>query len=64
VYPRDAWWLRPLFALGNVVFRLRRSGFRIYLHRRTEVEAVIRERGLRPTFHRELGLWQVAVFTA
>lgn len=64
VYPRDAWWLRPAFALGNIVLRLRRSSFRIYLHRRAEVEAVIRERGLRPAFRRELGIWQVAVFAA
>jgi magnesium-protoporphyrin O-methyltransferase len=64
VYPRDAWWLRPVFALGNIVFRLRRSSFRIYLHRRSAVEAVIRGQGLRPAFHRVRGIWQVAVFTA
>lgn len=62
VYPRDAWWLRPFFALGNLVFHLRRSPFRIYLHRRAEVEAAIRAQGLRPAFRRVLGMWQVAVF--
>lgn len=62
VYPRDAWWLRPLFALGNLVFRVRRSPFRIFLHRTTEVEALIAAAGLRPAFHRTHGMWQVSVF--
>jgi magnesium-protoporphyrin O-methyltransferase len=64
VYPRDAWWLRPVFAMGNLFLRLRRSPFRIFLHRTTEVEAVIAAQGLRPAFHRIHGVWQVAVFTA
>jgi magnesium-protoporphyrin O-methyltransferase len=64
VYPRDAWWLRPVFAMGNLFLRLRRSPFRIFLHRTTEVEAVIAAQGLRLAFHRFHGVWQVAVFTA
>ena len=62
VYPRDTWWLRPLFALGNLVFRLRRSSFRIFLHPTAEVEALISAAGLRPAFHRRHGMWQVSVF--
>ena len=54
--------LRPLFALGNLVFRLRRSSFRIFLHPTTEVEALIAAAGLRPAFHRLHGMWQVSVF--
>jgi magnesium-protoporphyrin O-methyltransferase len=62
VYPRDAWWLRPLFAIGNLVLRLRRSSFRIFLHPTTEVEALIASAGLRPAFRRPHGMWQVSVF--
>ena len=64
VYPRDVWWLRPVFALGNLVLRLRRSSFRIFLHSTTEVEALIAAEGLRPAFQRFHGMWQVAVFRA
>ena len=64
VYPRDVWWLRPVFALGNLALRLRRSSFRIFLHSTTEVEALIAAEGLRPAFQRFDGIWQVAVFRA
>jgi magnesium-protoporphyrin O-methyltransferase len=64
VYPRDAWWLRPAFALGNLWLRLRQSPFRIFMHPTQEVEDVIRAQGLRRAFHRCHGIWQVAVFSA
>ena len=64
VYPRDAWWLRPLFLMGNLFLRLRRSSFRLFLHPTQEVEAVIAAKGLRRVFHRSHGMWQVAVFSA
>ena len=64
VYPRDRWWLRPLFTLGNLVLRLRRSSFRIFLHPTREVHALLAAHGLRPAFRRNHGLWQVAVFRA
>jgi magnesium-protoporphyrin O-methyltransferase len=63
IYPRDAWWLRPIFAAGNVILRLRRSSFRIFLHAAAEVEATVTAQGLRAAFHRNRGIWQVAVFT-
>jgi magnesium-protoporphyrin O-methyltransferase len=62
VYPRDFWWLRPGFAVSNLLLRLRRSPFRIYLHPTADVESVIASRGLKKTFHRTRGIWQVAVF--
>jgi magnesium-protoporphyrin O-methyltransferase len=64
VYPRDAWWLRPAFAMGNLLFRLRGSSFRIFLHSTEEIEAIVRAQGLQRTFHRLHGMWQVAVFAA
>ncbi|HLE23049.1 MAG TPA: methyltransferase domain-containing protein [Anaerolineales bacterium] len=64
VYPRDVWWLRPAFALGNLILRLRRSSFRIFLHPTAVVERLIAAEGLRPTYLRSHGMWQVAVFRA
>ncbi len=64
VYPRDLWWLRPAFAAGNLLLRLRRRPFRVFLHPTAAVEAVIAGQGLKKTFHRNRGLWQVVLFSA
>ena len=63
VYPRDIWWLRPAFRLMNLFLRLRRSSFRTFLHSTADVEAELAQHGLRRTFHRNMGMWQVAVFS-
>lgn len=62
VYPRDTWWLRLSFPLPNLWFRLRRSGFRVYLHNPTHIDAVIRAQGLEPAFHATTLVWEVAVY--
>ncbi len=62
VYPRDSWWLRPLFPLSNLYFRLRRCSFRIYDHPPEEVDAVVREQGLEQRFRGTTPLWQVVVY--
>jgi magnesium-protoporphyrin O-methyltransferase len=64
VYPRDVWWLRPAVGLGNLILRLQRSSFRIFLHPTRQVEALLAAQGLRPAFRRFHGMWQVAVFRA
>jgi len=51
---------RLLFAVQNLVFRLRRKQFRVFAHPPARMLAVLGERGLRPTLaHRGL-VWQVA----
>jgi len=64
VYPRDLWWLRPAFAASNLLLRLRRRPFRVFLHPTAAVEAVIAGHGLKKSFHRNRGLWQVVLFSA
>ncbi len=64
VYPRDTWWLRPGFAAGNLLLRIRRRPFRVFLHPTAAVEAVITGFGLKKTFHRNRGMWQVVLFSA
>jgi magnesium-protoporphyrin O-methyltransferase len=63
VYPRDAWWLRPAFGLMNLFLRIRRSSFRTFLHPTTAVESELAQLGLTKVFHRNSGMWQVAVFS-
>jgi hypothetical protein len=47
----------------NFTRRIRGDQFRVFAHQRAAVESVLRSRGLARTYHREAGLWQVAVFS-
>jgi SAM-dependent methyltransferase len=63
VYPREAWWMHLMVATVNFVSRLRRSGFRTYVHPPAAIDAVLRARGLeRRSFRRTLA-WEVAVYS-
>jgi 2-polyprenyl-3-methyl-5-hydroxy-6-metoxy-1,4-benzoquinol methylase len=62
VYPRDAWWMKLVGRLFNVVLRLRRERCRFFVHASAAVEAVMRRQGLSRILHRTAGLWQVALY--
>jgi 16S rRNA G966 N2-methylase RsmD len=63
VYPRDGWWTRLLIAASNLVFRVKGSPFRSYLHSPREIEAVLVARGLTRRSRRRTLAWEVAVYT-
>ena len=59
-YPRRNAASRTVIALQNVGFRLMRKQFRTFAHPPTEMLAVLRAGGLRPTFAHHGLAWQVA----
>jgi magnesium-protoporphyrin O-methyltransferase len=64
VYPRDTWWVK----LGSLLYYnlrnwIQRNPMRYYVHPTAAVEAVIRENGLERSYYREMGPWQVVVFS-
>jgi len=62
VYPRAAWWMRLAFAAGNLLLRLRRSAFRIFVHDPRAIDAVLRAEGLeRHSLRRTFG-WEIVVY--
>jgi magnesium-protoporphyrin O-methyltransferase len=64
VYPRDTWWVRLVILIYyNVRHWLQRNPMRIFVHSTEAVEAVIRKNGLERHFHREMGPWQVVVYS-
>ena len=63
VYPRDNWLSRLLFRPMNTLFWIMRMTGRVYVHPTSVVEALVEGNGLRRTYHRKSGSWQVAVFT-
>lgn len=62
VYPRDTWWTRATIATANVVQRLRRDPFRVFVHPTSAVDALVRENGLTQRYYRTAGPWQVVVY--
>jgi SAM-dependent methyltransferase len=62
VFPRDTWLLKGVFALSNVVRRIRGRGFRTYLHPPPAIDSVLRQQGLRLRSCRDTLVWRVAVY--
>ncbi|MEJ7811915.1 MAG: methyltransferase domain-containing protein [Gemmatimonadaceae bacterium] len=62
VYPRDGVPMKALIPMANLVFRLRRRTFRVFLHASAAVDAEIRAQGLRRRSTRYTPLWQVVVY--
>jgi magnesium-protoporphyrin O-methyltransferase len=62
VYPRRAWWMRLAFAGSNLLLRLKRSEFRVFVHDPAAIDAGLRSAGLeRQCLRRTLG-WEVVVY--
>ncbi len=62
VYPRNTWWVRILWALENLYYRIQRNPFRTFIHPTEEVEEIVRSKGFVRRFFREVGQWQVVVY--
>jgi magnesium-protoporphyrin O-methyltransferase len=63
VYPRHTWWIRLGFMIMNLVLRVWRNPFRIFLHPSLAVEAVVRANGFERRFYARTALWQVVVYS-
>ncbi|HSQ31978.1 MAG TPA: class I SAM-dependent methyltransferase [Gemmatimonadaceae bacterium] len=62
VYPRDAWWVRSVVRTINVILRVRRTAFRVFVHSPAAIDSVLRGNGLeQATLHRT-AVWEVVVY--
>ena len=64
VYPRETFLTSIGSALINIVQRIRRSPFSVFVHSSERVDAMICERGLKRVFFRQSLLWQVVLYEA
>ena len=63
VYPHEAWWVRlGMNVIFNLVFKLSKNPFQVFLHSTQEVDALIRSRGFVRQFFQITGPWQVVVY--
>lgn len=57
-FPRETWWMRLGIASANLIERLRRRTFRVYVHPPAAMIAVAQSHGLEPTARHRGRLWE------
>ena len=62
VHPNDAWWSRVSAAAFNAFDRLLRRHHSFYVHRRTAIDAVLRESGFTQRHRGGSRYWKVSVY--
>ena len=62
VYPREGWWTRLAVRGSNLVFRLKGSPFRTFVHPPSAIDALLVSRGFRRRSVRRTVAWEVAVY--
>ena len=62
VFPRERWWVRLMHPFANLFLRLQGSAFRIFLHPRPAIDAVLRDAGLERRRTAHTIMWEVAVY--
>lgn len=63
VYPREAWWVKMALTLFyNLRFKATGDPFRVYLHRTSDVNAVVERCGFERRFFQIAGQWQIYVY--
>ena len=63
-YPRDVWWMLAFMRLYNATHRLIRSPARYYIHRRSQVGALMAQAGYVEIHDGGSPIWRVAVYQA
>lgn len=63
VYPRRVTWMRVGIAALNLVQRVKRTAFRVFLHDPSSIDRVLRAAGLKRTNVRRTLGWEVVVYT-
>jgi hypothetical protein len=58
-FPRRTWWTRLGLSLANLVLRMTRRGFQIFVHRPEQILATAEDRGLKATVDRAGIFWQM-----
>ena len=61
-FPANRWYVRFALGFGNLVLRLLRRGFQVFMHPPDGIARVAEQHGLRPCFNRTGPIWQIAAF--
>jgi magnesium-protoporphyrin O-methyltransferase len=62
IIPREVWWMRLFSGMSAILFKLKRSPMRFYLHAITAIDAAVRSAGLTRHFTYAAGSWQLIIY--
>jgi len=62
VYPPGVWWMRLGVRAINVLMRVRRSAFRVFVHSPAAIEAILRLHGFERIESRRTLVWEIALY--
>lgn len=62
IYPRDTWWVKLAVAFENLIYRLQKNPFRVYVHPVNRIDRIIKDNGMKILFCKKLIDWQIVVY--
>ena len=61
-YPRETWLSKVVVKAANLIQRIRRAPFRVFVHPVAEMEALLNKEGLKRISTRRLFVWEMALY--
>ena len=61
-YPRDVWWTRAAVKVANFFQGLGKDPFRVFVHSVSEMEALLKDEGLKRMSTRRLFVWEMSMY--
>lgn len=62
VYPRDVWWTKGYTAIYNFFQWVKRKKFRLFVHPKEGVHAVVQAHNFKRCYYRNSGFWLIEIF--
>ncbi|MHA2272184.1 MAG: methyltransferase domain-containing protein [Candidatus Hodarchaeales archaeon] len=62
IYPRESWWMKPLFSMFNFVQKIMRKTFRVFIHKRRDIVAILDTENFESYYYKKAGIWQIEAF--
>ncbi len=61
-YPRETWLSKVVVKVANLIQRIRRDPFRVFVHPVAEMEALLNQQGLRRVSVKRLFVWEMSLY--
>ncbi|MHA2494339.1 MAG: methyltransferase domain-containing protein [Candidatus Hodarchaeales archaeon] len=55
-------WMKPLFSMFNFVQKIMRKTFRVFIHKRRDIVAILDTENFESYYYKKAGIWQIEAF--